>query len=53
MTLSRLKRACDEGSFQSARTVNSKTSDKMKFCRQEIEGKCAIRDLLRGRKKDG
>lgn len=53
MTLSRVKRACDEGSFQTARTVSSEAEDEMEFCKKEIRGKCAIKGLLRRRKQDG
>lgn len=53
MTLSRVKRACDEGSFQTARTVSSEAEDEMEFCKKEIIGKCAIKGLLRRRKQDG
>lgn len=38
MTLSRVKRACDEGSLQMARKLDSKCRDKMEFCRQIIKG---------------
>lgn len=53
MTLSRVKRACDEGSFQTARTVSSETEHKMELRKNGIKGECAIKGLLRGRKKDG
>lgn len=53
MTLSRVKRACDERSFQTARTVSSEADHKMELRKKDIKGECAIKGLLRRRKKDG
>lgn len=54
MTPSRVKRACDEGSFQTARTVSSEAEHKMELRKKkDIKGECAIKGLLSGRRKDG
>lgn len=53
MTPSRVKRACDRGSFQTARTVSSVAEGKMEFHEKEDKGKCTIKGLSRRRKKDG
>lgn len=52
MTLSRVKRAGNEKSFQTAKTVSSEAEYQMELCRKDIKGECAIKGLLRGRKKD-